>query len=1200
MPRGGKRWRRIVVAGALAALAWSAAYAKDSPTSVKEAEQDIAKGDLKAAEIELRNAVRDAPRDPVLRARLAEVYLQEGDLQSAEREARAARERNGNEADYLPVLADALLRQDKYAELINLVQPGDRDPVLESKVRTALGVAGVGLRDQAKAETLLGEAIKLDPGAAKPKLQLAQLLNGSKPAEADKLMDEAITANPRSAEALQVKGEMLHSRGDQEGAVRLFEQALKIDPNNIWAHLGRANVNIALDKYKAVDEDIDPILKADPNQLMANYLRGLELAKQKKYAEADRIFDRISPGFAGFWAGYYVLGATKYNLGQYAQAEQSLAKYLANVPEDIGATRLIASAALRQQGASRAIDYLKPLVDKSPADAATFAILGEAYIADHKPDLALEQFQKAAALDPDNPTLKTQLGVSELNIGQSEQGLTTLEQVFATETGAPIAGPVLVIRELWSQRPEKAADVAASLIDRDGKNPIYHTLLGIVRVAQHDYSATESAFHTALAINPDLTVATRGIAQVYAATGRPDEARTLYNGLLAKDPNEVATLLGLADTYIAQQKWTEATDAINRARTAAPNDPAPGLKLLAVYQMRQDWTSAKALAGELAAQFPGNANILDTQGQAQLAAGDTNGAVSSFKRAYALAPTSAPILSHYLASLNGAKYFTEARGVLQEAVARAPQNSSLKADLIRIEKEIIGVDAAVAKAHALATDDPENSIYDLVSAELYEKAGRIPDAIALLEKAVAARPSDEGLTIALARLYNRSGDFSKAEGLLVRRLQADPKNIAIGTAMAQQYLGTGRAQDAKKLYAGLIGRQPNDVAALLGLAEVATAEHNWQEATDYTNRARTALPNDPAPGIALVNLELSRQEWKNAVATAGQLAEQFPANFDVLDAKGRAQIASGNTEGAIATYERRYVLFPNSIPAMAGYVALLREAKDYPKARTVLLAALARDPKNDQVKGDLIRVEAEIGGMRAGLAKAKAFAGEDPGNPLYDVVSAELYEKTGRRDDAVDLLERAVVTKPSEDTLIDTLAGQYFRAGDPAKAEAVLNTRLQADPNDLAIRSVLASVYLAQKKYDEAITEYARIVAGRPADAMALNNLAWLYQRKGDLAEARRLAERAFTAAPREPQIGDTLGWILLSHGEAEKALTYLSAASRGAPENPDIQYHLAVALSRLGRAADAQATLETLLGSGVAFSDKSEAEKLLQQLKRS
>ena len=72
-----------------------------------------------------------------------------------------------------------------------------------------------------------------------------------------------------------------------------------------------------------------------------------------------------------------------------------------------------------------------------------------------------------------------------------------------------------------------------------------------------------------------------------------------------------------------------------------------------------------------------------------------------------------------------------------------------------------------------------------------------------------------------------------------------------------------------------------------------------------------------------------------------------------------------------------------------------------------------------------------------------------------------------------------------------------------------------------------------------------------------------------------------------------------MAQGEAEKALTYLSAANLSAPKNPDIQYHLAVALNRLGRTADARATLETLLGSGVTFSDRGEAERLLQQLKR-
>jgi hypothetical protein len=38
-----------------------------------------------------------------------------------------------------------------------------------------------------------------------------------------------------------------------------------------------------------------------------------------------------------------------------------------------------------------------------PTDVANLAILGDAYMADRKPELALQQFEKATALDPDNP-----------------------------------------------------------------------------------------------------------------------------------------------------------------------------------------------------------------------------------------------------------------------------------------------------------------------------------------------------------------------------------------------------------------------------------------------------------------------------------------------------------------------------------------------------------------------------------------------------------------------------------------------------------------------------------------------------------------------------------------------------------------------------------------------------------------------------
>ena len=87
----------------------------------------------RSAEIELRNAARESPADPAIRARLAQVYLQLGNAVSAEAEARVARERNGNEADYLPALADALLRQGKFAELLQLISREIAAPFLKAR-----------------------------------------------------------------------------------------------------------------------------------------------------------------------------------------------------------------------------------------------------------------------------------------------------------------------------------------------------------------------------------------------------------------------------------------------------------------------------------------------------------------------------------------------------------------------------------------------------------------------------------------------------------------------------------------------------------------------------------------------------------------------------------------------------------------------------------------------------------------------------------------------------------------------------------------------------------------------------------------------------------------------------------------------------------------------------------------------------------
>src|SRR5262249_50195015 len=290
---------------------------------------------------------------------------------------------------------------------------------------------------------------------------------------------------------LQAKGDMLQLRGDPNGAVRLYDEVLKIDPKNLPAQLGRANVYIALGNFPAADEDLDPILKRLPNHFIANYLKAVELAKKQQYKDADRILDRISPGFPKLWGGYYIQGAIKLELGQYAQAESILGKYLARFPDDQKAAVLIARAALQQHAADRAIGHLKPYVEKPTVDAATLSMLGNAYIDAGKPQLALQQFEKAAALDPANQSIKARVAITEMNTGQGREGLARLEEVFASESGAAIAGPTLVLSELRAKRVEKAAEVAASLVKLDAANPVYQTLLGVVDVAQRNYAGAE-------------------------------------------------------------------------------------------------------------------------------------------------------------------------------------------------------------------------------------------------------------------------------------------------------------------------------------------------------------------------------------------------------------------------------------------------------------------------------------------------------------------------------------------------------------------------------------------------------------------------------------------------------------------------------------------------------------------------------------
>jgi Flp pilus assembly protein TadD len=85
--------------------------------------------------------------------------------------------------------------------------------------------------------------------------------------------------------------------------------------------------------------------------------------------------------------------------------------------------------------------------------------------------------------------------------------------------------------------------------------------------------------------------------------------------------------------------------------------------------------------------------------------------------------------------------------------------------------------------------------------------------------------------------------------------------------------------------------------------------------------------------------------------------------------------------------------------------------------------------------------------------------------------------------------------------------------------------------------------------------------------------------------------------APERPEITDTLGWLLVQNGNVNRGLVLLQEARVKAPHIPDIHYHMAVALYKSGRTAEARKELDRLLKTGKTFSEMDNAIAFRDQL---
>jgi putative PEP-CTERM system TPR-repeat lipoprotein len=463
-----------------------------------------------------------------------------------------------------------------------------------------------------------------------------------------------------------------------------------------------------------------------------------------------------------------------------------------------------------------------------------------------------------------------------------------------------------------------------------------------------------------------------------------------------------------------------------------------------------------------------------------------------------------------------------------------------------------------------------------------------------LEAATKRNPEDLDLLLMAVAYAANTGHVDEARKQLRKVLDAHPNNQTLVQSLARLELSAGQLAEAEKLVKQALEKSPNDPVVMVLMAAIAGQRGQQAEVDAWLNRARVANPGSLEVSLALARRAMVRGESAEARRILSESVQQAPTNPGARVALAELVANQGDQAEALALLRVAADQFPESPVIPLSMSRIQFAADNTAAARTSLQKALALSPGWLPAASSLAVLEASSGGLPAAMVVVRDVRRTNPNANTADILEGEVYLAAGRPAQAAKAYSLAYQSKPGATSAVRALQSK-MQAKLPAP-EIELQDWVKRAPADSAARRALGEYFLAAGRNDEAIAEYEIVIAARPTDGYALNNLAWLYHLQGN-PRALATAEKAQAALPDAPEIADTHGWILVQSQRVDEGLRVLEKAARQAPSNPQIQFHFAYALAESEQGEQARELLLKLVDADMDSETRAQAQKLLAKL---
>ncbi|WP_373986917.1 XrtA/PEP-CTERM system TPR-repeat protein PrsT [Duganella sp. BuS-21] len=633
---------------------------------MQEARKHTARGEAKAAIIQLKNVLQQSPSNGRARLMLGQLYLDTGDVQSADKELRRALALKVPAGDVLPSLGKALLLQGQYQQLLDDVPADERQPVL----MLLRGHALLGLNRNDEGRAVFAQVTLRHPDSPPALLGQARLaLHDGDREQALALVEKALSQQPDNLDALRLHGDVLRLLGKNTEAQAAYQKIITLRPAQAQAHVDLANLYIQSGQLDAARKELSIARQTSANSLMLLYTQALLEFKENKMTAAQDHLALVLRAAPDHLPSNLLMGAILRNKSAYKQAEQHLRKFLDANPGHPYASKLLASTLLHIGEPDKALAIIEPLLSSQQQDVEMWSLAGELSMRLRQFGKSADYFDRASKLSPQAPMLRAALAMSHIGTGDNERAVAELEQAASLDAKSSRVGTLLVLSHLRNKQDDKALAAVKRMEEHYPDNPMVQNLKGGVLLVKHDLAGARASFERAVKLDPFFLPALDNLTTMDTNDKKPDAARQRLEATLAKDRNNADIMTALASLATTQGQSAVARKWLERAAQAQPDALLPSLRLANFYAQQNDTQKALILAEKLLASNPENPQLVTLVAGLQTRSGQLDAALDNWNKLAALQPNSPDVQLRLAAAHAAVKDSSGATQAVNKAVS---------------------------------------------------------------------------------------------------------------------------------------------------------------------------------------------------------------------------------------------------------------------------------------------------------------------------------------------------------------------------------------------------------------------------------------------------------------------------------------------------------------------------------------------------